>query len=109
MEVTVGNFIGLPTEEAIAELEKKGLSYKIYGDGPTNSGKVIYELSFYFYMKVPKNFSPSSKSFTEDSEREFLRWVSPDTDTQIYPEFFRNILSYPRCGVQHILSDERNI
>ncbi len=40
MEVTVANFIGLSTEEAIAELEKKGLSYKIYGDGPTITQQV---------------------------------------------------------------------
>ena len=113
---------GETTEEAVVRevLEETGVEMEVdtlgfvhenffYGDGPTNSGKVIYELSFYFYMKVPENFSPRSKSFTEDSEREFLRWVSPDTDTQIYPEFFRNILSSPRCGVQHILSDERSI
>ena len=45
-------------EETGVEMEVDSLGFVhenfFYGDGPTNSGKVIYELSFYFYMKVPK-------------------------------------------------------
>ena len=44
-----------------------------YGDADSNHGKLIYEISFYFYMKVPEDFSPVSNSHTEDEEEEFLK------------------------------------
>ena len=66
-----------------------------YGDAPTNLGKQIYEISFFFYMKVPNDFKPISDSFTEDNCKEFLRWVSLDEDITMYPTFFRTELKNP--------------
>ena len=76
---------GETAEEAIVRevLEETGVKLEVdrlgfvhenyfYGDAPTNLGKLIYEISFYFYMKVPSNFAPVSDSFTEDSSKEFL-------------------------------------
>ena len=56
------------------EVDRLGFVHEnyFYGDAPTNLGKLIYEISFYFYMKVPSNFAPVSDSFTEDSSKEFL-------------------------------------
>ena len=78
-----------------------------HGDVPPNDGKLIYELCFYFLMRVPDNFAPACKSRTEDGITEFLRWVRPDTTEKIFPEFFRTELDHMGPGVQYILKDER--
>ena len=78
-----------------------------YGDAPSNLGKLIYEISFYFYMKTPDGFCPVSESFTEDNSREYLRWVSLDEDIKMYPEFFRTELKSPTDTVKHFVNDER--
>ena len=50
------------------EIDRLGFIHEnyFYGDMPSNHGKLIYEVSFYFYMKVPENFSPVCTSTTED-------------------------------------------
>ena len=78
-----------------------------YGDMPSNLGKLIYEISFYFYMKTPDAFSPVSESFTEDNSREYLRWVSLDENIKMYPTFFRTELKSPTDAVKHFVNDER--
>ena len=78
-----------------------------YGDAPTNLGKLIYEISFFFYMKVPNDFELISDSFTEDNCKEFLRWVSLDEDIIMYPTFFRTELKNPTDTVRHFVTDER--
>ena len=78
-----------------------------YGDAPTNLGKQIYEISFFFYMKVPNDFEPISDSFTEDNCKEFLRWVSLDENIIMYPTFFRTELKNPTDTVRHFVTDER--
>ena len=98
-------------EETGVKLEAGRLGFVhenyFYGDAPTNLGKLIYEISFYFYMKVPSNFAPVSDSFTEDSSKEFLRWVSPNEDIKMYPTFFRTELKNPTDTVKYFMSDER--
>lgn len=79
-----------------------------YGDSPSNLGKLIYEISFYFYMKVSSNFLPIGESFTEDNSREHLRWVSLDEEVKMYPEFFRTELKNPTDTVNHFIKDERS-
>ena len=78
------------------------------GDAPSNMGKPIYEISFFFYMKVPDDFEPVSKSFTDDGCEEFLKWVSFDEEMTIYPEFFRTELKHPQKTVKHMVTDERD-
>ena len=111
---------GETAEEAVIRevLEETGVRMKIdrlgfvhenyfYGDAPGNLGKLIYEVSFFFYMKVPEDFEPVCGSFTEDDHKEYLRWVEPDAPVRIYPEFFRTELLCPREGVRHFVTDER--
>ena len=106
---------GETAEEAVVRevLEETGVKLEVdrlgfvhenyfYGDAPTNLGKLIYEISFYFYMKVPSNFAPVSDSFTEDSSKEFLRW-----DIKMYPTFFRTELKNPTDTVKYFMNDER--
>ena len=87
------------------EIDRLGFIHEnyFYGDAPSNLGKLIYEISFFFYMKVPSDFTPISESFTEDNSKEHLRWVSLDEDIKIYPEFFRTELQNPTDTVKHFI------
>lgn len=111
---------GETAEEAIVReiLEETGVKMEIdrlgfvhenyfYGDTPANLGRLIYEISFFFYMKVPQDFAPVSESFTEDQSKEYLKWVSLDEDIQMYPTFFRSELQHPENTVKHFVTDER--
>ena len=91
------------------EVDRLGFVHEnyFYGDAATNPGKLIYEISFFFYMKVPEDFEPVSQSFTEDDHVEFLHWITPDSSVKYYPEFFRTELAHPQSGVKHFVSDER--
>ena len=91
------------------EIDRLGFVHEnyFYGDSPANLGKLIYEISFYFYMKVPNDFSPACSSLTEDNCKEFLRWVALDEDIKMYPEFFRTELKNPTDTVKHFINDER--
>ena len=91
------------------EIDRLGFVHEnyFYGDADSNSGKLIYEISFYFFMKVPNDFEPVSKSVTEKETKEFLRWITPDDPIRYYPEFFRTELSRPQNGVKHFITDER--
>lgn len=91
------------------EIDRLGFVHENYfvGDSPSNNGKLIYEISFFFYMTVPENFSFKSGSFTEDGCTEYLKWVSPDDKQTVYPEFFKKELKNPREYVMHFVTDER--
>ena len=78
-----------------------------YGDSLHNRGRLIYELSFYFYMKVPEDFEPVCRSFTDEGMAERLEWLPPDTVKRIYPQFFRTELAHPVPWVRHIVTDDR--
>ena len=91
------------------EIDRLGFVHEnyFYGDAPTNLGRLIYETSFYFYMKTPSDFEPISDSFTEDNVREHLRWVFPDDDIKMYPTFFKTELKHPTNTVRYFTNDER--
>ena len=91
------------------EIDRLGFVHEnyFYGDAPTNLGKLIYEISFFFYMKVPEDFEPVSGSFTEDDSREHLRWLTSDDEITAYPEFFKTELRHPEMTVKHFVTDER--
>ena len=91
------------------EIDRLGFVHEnyFYGDAPYNLNKLIYEISFFFYMKVPDTFAPVSESFTEDNSKEHLVWVSPDENIKIYPDFFRTELKNPTDTVKHFTTDGR--
>ena len=91
------------------EIDRLGFVYEnyFYGDAPHNLNKLIYEISFFFYMKVPDAFAPISESFTEGDSKEHLVWVSLDEDIKMYPEFFKTELKNPADIVKHFTKDER--
>ena len=111
---------GETAEEAIVRevLEETGVKMEVdrlgfvhenyfYGDAPSKQGKLVYEISLFFYMKVPRDFVPVSVSFTEDNSKEHLVWVSPDENIKIYPDFFRTELKNPTDTVKHFTTDGR--
>ena len=91
------------------EIDRLGFVHENYfmGDMGAKAGKPIYELSFFFYMKVPEDFEPVSGSFTEEGTGEQLFWVAPDDPRVMYPVFFREELKCPEPGVKHLTTDER--
>ena len=91
------------------EIDRLGFVHEnyFYGDSPSNLGKLIYEISFFFYMNAPCDFTPISESFTEDNSKEHLRWVSLDEDIKMYPEFFKTEIKNPTDSVKYFVSDER--
>ena len=91
------------------EVDRLGFIHEdIYtADVPGREGKTIYEISFYFYMKVPEDFDPRSDSATEFGDAERLVWVSPDDDIPMFPTFFPEELKNPSLTMKHIVTDER--
>lgn len=91
------------------EIDRLGFVHEnyFYGDMPSNLNKLIYEISFFFYMKVPDDFAPVSESFMEGSSKERLVWVSLDDEIKMYPEFFRTELKNPTDMAKHFVNDER--
>ena len=93
------------------EIERLGFVHENYfmGEAPEQmKEKTVYELCFYFYMRVPDDFSPVSTGETSDGIGEYLKWVTADEKQTIYPDFFLRELLHPEPGVKHFVSDERN-
>ena len=90
------------------EIDRLAFVHENYftGASATKGGKLVYEISFFFLMKTPENFAPVCYSFTDDGGQEFLRWITPDTEEIIYPEFFRTELFPPPSAVRHIVTRE---
>ena len=81
-------------------------NYFIMDFGP-NAGRPVYELSLYFYMKLPEGFEPRVQSHTFDGLMERMEWVAPDDARTIYPDFFREELQHPEQNVKHFVTDDR--
>lgn len=92
------------------EIDRLGFVHEnyFYGDVPSNRNKLIYEISLFFYMKVPDAFAPISESFMEDNSKEHLVWVSLDEDIPMYPQFFKTELKNPTNMIKHFTTDERS-
>ena len=78
-----------------------------YGDTGDNTGREIYEICFYYYMKTPADYEPRVSSVTNSGITETFEWIPFDTDKTIYPVFFKTELYEPCDTVKHIIADER--
>lgn len=96
-------------EELGAELEIDRLGFVhenfFRAKGGKMDGSVVYELAFFYYMKLPEDFSPRP-AFTEKGSRVELIWVPVDGETPYYPTFFRKELMRPCREVRHIVESE---
>lgn len=91
------------------EVDRLGFVQENYfrGADPSKLGKLVYEISFFFYMNVPSDFAPVSNSFRETDGEQLLRWISLDDDVKLYPDFFKTELRSPTDTVKYFLKDER--
>lgn len=90
------------------EVESLGFVHENFfmGDTGKAKNKPVYEISFYFYMKVPEDFEPVCGSFNEEDNKEHLMWVVLDSDKKYYPDFFRTELVKASHGVKHIVTKD---
>ncbi len=91
------------------EIDRLGFVHEnyFYADAGAMDGKLLYEISFFFYMKTPEDFEPVCKSFSEAGSPERLEWITLDCERTFYPEFFRTELASPHTFVRHFVTDER--
>lgn len=91
------------------EIDRLGFVHENYFkcDFGENFGKLVYEISFFYYMNVPKDFEPICESFSEGISKEHLVWVNPDENITMYPEFFKTELKNPTNFVKHFKTDGR--
>lgn len=91
------------------EVDRLGFIHEnlFYGDAGKTQGRLVYEISYFFYMVVPEDFEPVCESFAEDDAEERLVWATQETPTRYYPEFFRTELKNPSYTVKHIVTDDR--
>ena len=90
------------------EIDRLGFVHENFfpGDSEVKKGKVVHEISFFFYMKVPEDFKPVSNSFTDDGNPEYLKWITVDEPQIFYPEFFRTELKNPSDIVKHFVTKD---
>lgn len=67
---------------------------------------MTYEISLFFYMKVPDAFAPISEIFMDENSKEHLVWASLDEGKKIYPDFFKTELKNPTDTVKYFTTDK---
>lgn len=88
------------------EIDRLGFIHENFfpGDSVVKRGNIVHEISFFFYMKVPKDFEPVCNSFSEDGDKERLVWIKSDHSKKYYPEFFKTELANPINEVKHFVT-----
>lgn len=88
------------------EIDRLGFIHECFfpGDTEFKKGNIVHEISFFFYMKVPKDFEPVCYSFTEDGNQEYLKWITANEPQTFYPEFFRTELKNPSHNIKHFVT-----
>ena len=77
------------------------------GSTPSKMNRQVYEITFYFYMKVPEDFHIETDTATADGDGETLVWLDWHSDERYYPQFFRTELDNPVKEIKHIVTDDR--
>ena len=91
------------------EIDRLGFIHENFfiGSTPSKMNARVYEITFYFYMKVPEDFSVEIGVETADDDRETLVWLDWHSDEKYYPQFFRDELDNPVQEIKHIVTDDR--
>ena len=91
------------------EVDRLGFIHENFfiGSTPSKMNQQVYEITFYFYMKVPRDFHIEPDTATADSDGETLVWLDWHSDERYYPQFFRNELDNPSYEIKHIVTDDR--
>lgn len=92
---------------ATLEVDRLGFIHENYYDGSVfKNCKPVYEIAFYFYMKVPADFKPCSCGVSEGGHKERLKWVDVGSDEKMFPTFFKTELKNPVDVVKHMVTDD---
>ena len=88
------------------EIDRLGFVHEAYfrGESPFKKNKLVFEISFYYYMKVPDDFEPARSVFYEGDARDELVWVTADDPRRMFPAFFRTDIWTPNPGVHHFVT-----
>ena len=91
------------------EIDRLGFIHENFfkGSTPSKLNAQVYEITFYFYMKVPEDFYVETGVETKDDDRETLVWLDWHSDENYYPQFFRTELDNPSAEIRHIVTDDR--
>ena len=91
------------------EIDRLGFIHENFfvGSTPSKMDSRVYEITFYFYMKVPEDFRVETGVEAVDENRETLIWLDWHSDEKYYPQFFRTELDNPSMGLKHIVTDDR--
>ena len=91
------------------EIDRLGFIHENFfiGSTPSKMNRQVYEITFYFYMKVPRDFHIETDTATADGDGETLVWLDWHSDERYYPQFFRNELDNPSTEIKHIVKDDR--
>ncbi|MBQ0072308.1 MAG: NUDIX domain-containing protein [Spirochaetales bacterium] len=116
---TIGGRVqfGETAEEAIRREVEEELGFQLqptslafihenffYGDyEKLGYNKLVYEICWYFLMETPENLEALLSS-SRGEESENLSWISLDTSSLYYPQFFREELKKSFSGVKHLVS-----
>lgn len=70
--------------------------------------ELVYEISFYYYMKkAPLDIV--LKNSCENEKEEFLIWVDCDDQRTMYPNFIKECILNKNDNIVHICTDERKM
>ena len=91
------------------EIDRLGFIHENFfiGSTPSKMNRQVYEITFYFYMKVPEDFHIETDTATADGDGETLVWLDWHSNERYYPQFFRNELDNPSTEIKHIVTDDR--
>lgn len=91
------------------EIDRLGFIHENFfiGSTPSKMNRQVYEITFYFYMKVPADFHIETDTATADGDGETLVWLDWHSDEKYYPQFFKTQLDNPSKEIKHILTDDR--
>lgn len=87
------------------EIDHLGIVHENFFYG--NDKKLIYEISFYYYMKMDGNNTDFKTENVENGKRESYEWVDPSDKRNMYPSFLYEKGISPSKEIIHIYTDER--
>ena len=91
------------------EVDRLGFVHENFfiGSTPSKMNAQVYEITFYFYMKVPEDLAVETGTETQDDDKQILVWLDWHTSENYYPKFFRTELDKQSEEIRHIVTDDR--
>ncbi len=87
------------------EIDRLGIVHENFFYG--NDKKLIYEISFYYYMKMNENNSAFKTENVENGRKESYEWVDSSDKRNMYPSFMYEKAVASSKEIIHIYTDER--